>query len=142
MAIIIPLLLGVLFGFGILISGMGDPMKVQNFFDIAGTWDPSLAFVMGGALLITVPGYHFLFKRGKPVLAERFSLPTRSDIDMPLIAGSVVFGIGWGIPGFCPGAVLPAVGTGNMAVIIFCLSMLSGMAASKAFRSRSQNAAT
>ena len=134
MAIVLPFFIGILFGFGILISGMSNPTKVQNFFDVTGTWDPSLAFVMGGALLVTIPGYQLLFKRKKPILSEKFNLPTRKDIDSPLIFGSILFGIGWGISGYCPGAVLPAVGTGNTATIIFCLAMLGGMMIAKIIR--------
>ena len=134
MAIVLPFFIGILFGFGILISGMSNPTKVQNFFDITGTWDPSLAFVMGGALLVTIPGYQWLFKRKKPFLSEKFNLPTRKDIDSPLIFGSILFGIGWGISGYCPGAVLPAVGMGNTSTIIFCLAMLGGMIIAKTIR--------
>ena len=87
---------GLIFGCGILISGMGDPAKVLNFFDIAGTWDPSLAFVMGGALLVAAIGYRLVFRMQGPLLANTFSLPTRKDIDGKLVGGSAVFGVGWG----------------------------------------------
>lgn len=103
---------GLLFGCGILISGMGNPAKVLNFFDLAGTWDPSLAFVMGGALLVTAIGYRLVFRMGRPLLAEAFSLPTRTDLDLKLIGGSAVFGIGWGLSGFCPGGLIPVLGLG------------------------------
>ncbi|MHA7775287.1 DUF6691 family protein [Roseibium sp. M-1] len=103
---------GLLFGCGILISGMGNPAKVLNFFDIAGTWDPSLAFVMGGALLVTAIGYRLVFRMKQPLLAQAFSLPTRTDLDLKLIGGSAVFGIGWGLSGFCPGGLIPVIGLG------------------------------
>lgn len=93
---------GLIFGVGISISGMANPAKVLNFFDIAGTWDPSLAFVMGGALIVTFIGYRFVLKRPAPFMSDGFQLPTRRDLDLPLIGGSAVFGIGWGIAGFAP----------------------------------------
>ena len=104
--------IGLLFGCGILISGMGDPAKVLNFFDVAGTWDPSLAFVMGGALLVTAIGYRLVFRMNTPLLAQGFNLPSRTDLDAKLIGGSVVFGIGWGLSGFCPGGLVPVLGLG------------------------------
>src|SRR5690554_6786649 len=97
------LLIGLVFGAGIALSGMSNPAKILNFFDFAGTWDPSLAFVMGGALAVTAIGYVFVLKRPMPVFDRMFHLPTRRDIDGPLVAGSALFGIGWGIAGFCPG---------------------------------------
>ena len=103
---------GLLFGCGILISGMGDPAKVLNFFDVAGTWDPSLAFVMGGALLVTAIGYRLVFRMNTPLLAQGFNLPSRTDLDAKLIGGSAVFGIGWGLSGFCPGGLVPVLGLG------------------------------
>lgn len=104
--------IGLLFGCGILISGMGDPAKVLNFFDVAGTWDPSLAFVMGGALLVTAIGYRLVFRMNTPLLAQGFNLPSRTDLDAKLIGGSAVFGIGWGLSGFCPGGLVPVLGLG------------------------------
>lgn len=103
---------GLLFGCGILISGMGNPAKVLNFFDVAGTWDPSLAFVMGGALMVTAIGYQLIFKMQQPFLASQFSLPTKTDLDAKLIGGSALFGFGWGLSGFCPGGLVPVVGLG------------------------------
>lgn len=117
---------GLLFGCGILISGMGNPAKVLNFFDFAGTWDPSLAFVMGGALLVTAIGYRLVFRMHTPLLAETFSLPTRTDLDMKLIGGSAVFGIGWGLSGFCPGGLIPVLGLG-IEPIITALAIAAGI---------------
>ncbi|MFT5786250.1 MAG: putative membrane protein YedE/YeeE [Ascidiaceihabitans sp.] len=124
-------LIGLVFGVGIAISGMANPAKVLNFFDLAGTWDPSLAFVMGGALIVTFIGYRFVLKRPAPLLSVSFQLPTRRDLDMPLIAGSAVFGVGWGIAGFCPGGALPALGTGRMEVFAFVAALLVGIFAAK-----------
>lgn len=97
MRLFICYLIGLIFGVGISISGMANPAKVINFFDLAGAWDPSLAFVMGGALVVTFIGYQFVLKRPAPMLGDGFKLPTRSDLDLPLIGGSAVFGIGWGL---------------------------------------------
>ncbi|WP_436011236.1 DUF6691 family protein [Rhizobium sp. LjRoot254] len=122
------LLIGAIFGLGIVISGMGNPAKVQNFFDLAGTWDPSLAFVMGGALAVALPGYALIFRRRQePVLEPAFSLPTRSTIDARLVGGSAVFGIGWGIVGFCPGGAIPVIGLLDPSVFIFVAAMIAGM---------------
>ncbi|MGJ8596266.1 DUF6691 family protein [Sulfitobacter sp.] len=134
MKLIFSYLCGLIFGVGIAISGMANPAKVLNFFDISGTWDPSLAFVMGGALIVTFIGYRFVLKRPAPTFAETFQLPTRSDLDLPLIGGSAVFGVGWGIAGFCPGGALPALGTGRSEVFIFVAALLVGIIAAKALQ--------
>ncbi len=137
MRLVLSYLIGLVFGVGISISGMANPAKVLNFFDVAGTWDPSLAFVMGGALIVTALGYRFILRRPSPMLATSFQLPTRRDLDMPLIGGSAVFGIGWGIAGFCPGGALPALGTGRSEVFIFVAALLVGIIAAKALQSMS-----
>ncbi|MEO1745529.1 MAG: DUF6691 family protein [Pseudomonadota bacterium] len=124
----VTLFAGALFGVGIAISGMANPAKVINFFDIAGTWDPSLIFVMGGALITTFIGYRMVFgTRSAPLFAPSFSLPTKRDIDLPLVGGSAVFGVGWGISGFCPGGALPALGLGHFEVPIFVAAMAAGI---------------
>lgn len=121
-------LIGALFGLGIVVSGMGNPAKVLNFFDLAGTFDPSLIFVMAGALAVAVPGYALIFRRRqKPVFGETFVLPKAKIIDRKLIGGSAVFGIGWGIAGFCPGAAIPALGLGHSSALIFVAAMLVGI---------------
>ena len=136
-------LIGAIFGIGIAISGMANPAKVVNFFDIAGTFDPSLIFVMGGALVTAFIGYRLIFATRKaPFLAATFSLPTRKDIDLPLVGGSAVFGIGWGISGFCPGGAIPALGYGEMDVVYFVASMALGIIAAQALRSRRARLAT
>ncbi|MDA5094533.1 YeeE/YedE family protein [Aliiroseovarius sp. KMU-50] len=118
---------GLIFGLGISISGMANPAKVLNFFDVAGIWDPSLGFVMGGALLVTIPGYRLVFKRTHPVFSEVFSLPGTQLIDRKLVLGSATFGLGWGLAGFCPGAALPVLSTGNQDVLIFMISLVAGL---------------
>ena len=120
-------LIGLIFGTGISVSGMANPAKVLNFFDVAGTWDPSLAFVMGGAVIVTFLGYRCVLKRPMPMMEERFHLPTSRVIDTRLLGGSAVFGIGWGIAGFCPGGALPALGTGSIAVFIFVGAAIAGI---------------
>ncbi|WP_295809878.1 DUF6691 family protein [uncultured Nitratireductor sp.] len=126
---------GLLFGTGIALSGMINPAKVLNFFDIAGTWDPSLAFVMGGGLAVAALGYRLLFGvREKPLLAERFQLPTRNDLDPQLIGGAAVFGIGWGIAGFCPGAAIPALGLGYADTLVFLASLIAGILVAKGLK--------
>lgn len=133
-AIVASGLIGLIFGAGIAISGMANPAKVLNFFDIAGTWDPSLAFVMGGALAVTALGYAFVLKRPRPLLDKTFHLPQRKTIDTPLVAGSVVFGIGWGIAGFCPGGSIPALGLGEPDAFVFVASMVLGIIAARMMR--------
>jgi uncharacterized membrane protein YedE/YeeE len=110
---------------------MANPAKVINFFDIAGTWDPSLAFVMGGALIVTGVGYRIVFGRERPIFEGRFVLPTARNLDARLIGGSAVFGVGWGIAGFCPGGALPALGTGRIEVILFTAALILGIFAAK-----------
>lgn len=128
MRFLIVFLIGALFGADIALSGMANPAKVLNFFDLAGSFDPSLAFVMAGALAVAAPGYALLFRmRDKPLFDQSFRLPKASAIDAKLIGGSAVFGIGWGIAGFCPGASIPALGLGHASAAIFVAALLVGI---------------
>ncbi|MEM8800917.1 MAG: DUF6691 family protein [Pseudomonadota bacterium] len=120
-------LIGLIFGVGISISGMANPAKVLNFFDIVGSWDPSLIFVMGGALVTTFIGYRLILGRAAPLFEGSFSLPTARNLDANLIGGSALFGIGWGISGFCPGGALPALGTGRWEVFVFTAALIAGI---------------
>ena len=120
-------LLGLLFGIGLIVSGMSNPAKVLNFLDLAGTWDPSLAFVMGGAVLVAFFGYRIVLKREMPIMGAKFDVPTRTDIDMRLIVGPALFGVGWGLGGFCPGPALTAIGLAATGTLIFVPAMLLGM---------------
>lgn len=122
------LLCGLLFGAGLALSGMINPAKVLNFLDFAGTWDPTLAFVMGGALIVAVPGFALVRRRGAPLLTGRLHLPERRDLDPRLIGGAVLFGLGWGLAGFCPGPALAALSTGTGLAAVFVVAMLAGMA--------------
>ena len=128
--------IGLIFGIGISISGMANPAKVINFFDIAGTWDPSLAFVMGGALAVAAVIYRQVFRAPKPVLDTTFHVPTGRVIDRRLIVGSATFGVGWGLSGFCPGGAIPALGTGRAEVVIFFAAMAGGIALSRLYLTR------
>ena len=125
-------LIGLIFGIGILISGMANPAKVLNFFDVAGNWDPSLILVMGGALAVTFIGYRIVLRRPAPIIDATFHLPDNPRIDARLLGGAAVFGVGWGIAGFCPGAAIPALGTGRFEVIVFVAALVAGIFAAKA----------
>ncbi len=120
-------LIGLIFGTGILLGGMANPAKVLNFFDIAGTWDPSLAFVMGGALAVTSVGYAGVFRRPAPLLDRRFQGPAAARIDGRHIGGAATFGIGWGIAGFCPGGALPVALFGGTDVALFIAALIVGI---------------
>ncbi len=125
---LVNLFAGALFGLGLAISGMVDPQKVIGFLDVAGDWDPTLAFVMGGALLVTIPAFRLIFKRPRPVLADEFELPTKKGLDTRLLGGSALFGVGWGLSGFCPGPAVTALTTGLTPVFAFVVAMIAGMA--------------
>ncbi len=131
MSFLVNLALGLLFGAGLVVSGMSDPAKVLNFLDLAGTWDPSLAFVMGGAVLVAFVGYRLVLSRGRPINAESFHLPTRNDIDLRVTVGPAIFGVGWGLGGFCPGPALTALGLGATGTLAFVPAMLLGMWAAR-----------
>ena len=136
MRILISAIAGLVFGLGLIISGMSDPAKVQNFLDLFGTWDPSLAFVMAGAIAVTFAGYRLAFGRGRPLLTDAFSLPTKAAIDSPLVIGAALFGVGWGLSGFCPGPAivsLPLLATGTL---VFVPAMLVGMLLARALQTR------
>ena len=127
----IAFLSGLIFGFGALISGMANPAKVLSFFDIAGQWDPSLALVMASALAITFLGYQLVFRRPAPVLSTEYLLPGAKDIDRSIVIGAVLFGIGWGLSGLCPGPALAAMVHGGQSVATFVFAMLTGVATAK-----------
>jgi uncharacterized protein len=133
---LVALFAGLIFGLGLIISGMADPAKVKNFLDIAGSWDPSLAFVMGGAIAIAMPGFRLVTRASRPMFADRFHMPTRTDIDGRLIAGAGLFGIGWGLGGFCPGPALTALPLAATGTLYFVPAMLLGMIAAKQFGRR------
>jgi len=119
---------GLLFSLGLIVSGMTNPAKVIGFLDIFGNWDLSLAFVMVGGILVTSIGFRILKKLEKPVYAMAFSIPTRKDIDQPLVVGAAIFGVGWGLVGLCPGPAVAALVIAPNVALVFFMSMLAGMA--------------
>ena len=127
MAVFTSLLAGLVFGLGLLVSGMANPAKVLGFLDLAGRWDPSLAFVMGGAVAVGVVAFLFASKRTVSLIGLEMKLPTARHIDRRLVVGSTVFGIGWGVAGFCPGPALVALGMGEAKAVAFVVAMLLGM---------------
>ncbi len=118
---------GLLFGLGLILSGMTDPGKVLGFLDLAGAWDPSLAFVMGGAILVGVVGYAVAGRRSNTLLGGAIDLPKNREIDQRLIGGALLFGVGWGIAGFCPGPALVSLGSAQPKALVFVLAMAAGM---------------
>ena len=126
---IVALLAGMLFGVGLAVSGMVNPAKVVGFLDVAGgEWDPTLIFVMGGALLVTIPAFRMILKRARPILAGGFALPSKSAVDRRVLGGATLFGVGWGLSGFCPGPAVAAMVTGLWPVFAFVGAMVGGMA--------------
>ena len=117
---------GLLFGLGLSLGGMTQPAVVLGFLDIFGAWDPRLVFVMAGAVLTTAVGYRLLLRRPRPLLAERFQWPTLRRIDVRLVGGAALFGIGWGIAGYCPGPALASLGAGVPALLVLVACMIAG----------------
>lgn len=124
------LLAGVIFAAGLILSGMTQPAKVIGFLDIGGRWDPSLAFVMGGAVLVHAVAYRLILRRRAPLFEARFHVPSRRDLDLRLIAGAVLFGIGWGLAGYCPGPALVSL-TAGWPALLFVAAMVAGMFAER-----------
>src|SRR6188508_2006805 len=125
--IIAPLLCGLIFGTGLLVSGMVQPTKVLAFLDIFGAWDPSLAVVMASALAVAVPGFMLASRRSQPWLAQQYFWPGKVAIDVPLVSGAALFGIGWGLVGLCPGPALENLATLSPGIIVFVVAMAAGM---------------
>lgn len=132
---------GLLFGLGLCVSGLIDPAKVQSFLDVAGDWDPSLAITMASAVFVTGVGYRMAFGRGKPLFAGTFQIPPAGKVDRRLVAGALIFGIGWGLVGFCPGPAVAALSVSAEPALWFVLAMLAGMAAARWFVSHTPVAA-
>ncbi|WP_426341662.1 YeeE/YedE family protein [Pseudoduganella sp. S-14] len=122
------LLAGLLFGIGLIVSGMTNPARIIGFLDLFGKWDPSLAFVMGGALLVGTLAFRFASKRQRALLGNPMNIPTKRDIDRRLVLGNLTFGIGWGLAGYCPGPAVASLATGGSKPWIFFIAMLGGMA--------------
>ena len=134
--LVVPLLSGTIFGAGLTIGGMTDPARVRGFLDLFGDWDPTLAFVMGGAVLVMAIAWAIQRRMQRPAFAEGFALPERSDITLTLVGGSALFGVGWGIAGLCPGPGFAALAIAPAPAAIFLAAMLAGMAAARLFEAR------
>ena len=131
MQIALTFVASLLFGLGLLVSGLANPAKVQNFLDVAGAWDPSLALTMAAAVTTTALGYAVIFKRARPILAEAFQLPAATEIDGKLLLGASLFGVGWGLVGYCPGPAIVALPIGGYQTTIFLAAMLTAMFAAR-----------
>ncbi len=127
MNILSAFVVGLVFGFGLILSGMTDPSKVLGFLDIAGTWDPSLAVVMGGAVLVSSVGFFLASSRTRAVLGDEMRVPAATQIDRRLVLGGLAFGAGWGLAGYCPGPAVASLFTGMVEPVIFVAAMLAGM---------------
>ncbi|MDD2977166.1 YeeE/YedE family protein [Aquabacterium sp.] len=123
---LVSLVAGVVFGLGLAVAEMTNPLKVLDFLDLAGNWDPSLAFVMGGAVLVTLVAFRFVLRRPVPLYGDRFHLPTLTQLDRKLLGGAALFGIGWGLAGYCPGPALATILSGNSETWLFVPAMLVG----------------
>ena len=129
-------LAGLLFGLGLLLAGMADPAKVLAFLDLAGAWDPSLALVMGGGIAAALLPFTLAKRRQRSLTGCPMQLPSKRQPDRALVVGSLLFGIGWGIAGICPGPAVVVLGSGNAAILPFCLAMLAGMGLFRWYESR------
>lgn len=135
--IIASFLSGLIFGAGLLISGMTEPEKVLGFLDIFGAWDATLAFVMAGAVAVAAVGFALARRRGAPFLAAKYRWPTRSDLDAPLVTGAVLFGVGWGLVGICPGPAIVNLAGLSVPIIVFVAAMIFGMIGFELWRAQS-----
>ena len=127
MQILISFTVGLVFGIGLIVAGMTDPARVLGFLDLAGAWNPSLALVMGGAILVALPAFAVARQRQRTLLGAPLQLPTSSRIDRRLVFGALAFGVGWGLAGLCPGPALALLASGNGKVLLFVASMVAGM---------------
>ncbi|TVQ44449.1 MAG: YeeE/YedE family protein [Gloeocapsa sp. DLM2.Bin57] len=133
------LISGILFGFGLGLSQMVDRDRVLGFLDVTGNWDPTLLFVLGGAVGVTLISFRLILRSSYPLFASRFELPTKKDVDLPLILGAAIFGIGWGISGYCPGPALTALVLGILNPILFLISFILGSLGCQVYLSRNVN---
>lgn len=127
MQIFMALIVGLLFGTGLIVSGMANPAKVLGFLDLTGRWDPSLAFVMAGAVLVGLAGFHVALRRERALLGDPMRLPAATAIDRRLVLGGLAFGVGWGLAGYCPGPALASLAIGGAKPLIFSAAMVAGM---------------
>jgi uncharacterized membrane protein YedE/YeeE len=134
LVLIFSLVAGVIFGIGLTVADMINPARILNFLDVAGSWDPTLLFVMAGAVSVTALGYKLAFARTKPLIGDKFNLPTRKQVDLALVGGSALFGVGWGLTGICPGPGFTNLVTLQPKVLLFIAAMLVGMTFAKSWR--------
>jgi uncharacterized membrane protein YedE/YeeE len=127
--LVVAAIAGIVFGVGLAISGMADPSRVLGFLDVTGSWDPSLAFVMGGAIAVHAPIVHWLRRRGRPWIGDRLDLTDRTLIDRRLVGGAALFGVGWGLAGYCPGPAVIAAAAARPSALLLLVGMIAGMAA-------------
>ena len=137
--VLISFLCGLVFGVGLIVSQMSNPAKIIGFLDISGQWDPSLAFVMGGAVAVFAIAYRLALRRHAPLFDKSFLVPEKIRLDKPLIVGSLIFGVGWGLAGFCPGPAIVSSGFGDPRVWVFVVAMLAGMFLLRVLRRRPAN---
>ena len=136
MHVLVAFIVGLTFGIGLIVSGMTDPSKVTGFLDLAGEWDPSLAFVMVGAIAVGFPAFRLAARRERSLLGEAMRLPTATGIDRRLVLGSLAFGAGWGLAGYCPGPALASLAIGGAKALVFTIAMVAGMALFETFEER------
>lgn len=136
MQLLYALLAGIVFGAGLTLSDMVNPARVLNFLDVAGNWDPTLMFVMAGGLAVTALGYRFVFRRSACALGDKFDLPSQQRVDVPLVGGAAVFGVGWGLAGICPGPALTDLVTLDPKILLFVAAMVVGMIGANSWRVR------
>jgi uncharacterized protein len=146
MPVLFQFIVGLVFGLGLLLSGMSNPEKVLNFLDLAairsGSWDPSLILVMAGAVGVSFAGFRLVFRLPRPLLGDRFHLPLSQTLDRRIVTGPAIFGIGWGLAGICPGPAFVALGYGSPAIVLFVIAMMTGMAGARMLASRQRSFAT
>jgi uncharacterized membrane protein YedE/YeeE len=134
--VVVAFAIGIVFALGLAVSEMVNPARVIGFLDVAGQWDPTLLLVMVGALAVTVPAFPLILRRSAPLLADRFSLPAKTSLDQSLLLGAAIFGVGWGIGGFCPGPALAALASGSANVLMFVAAMVLGQWLATRFQKR------
>ena len=136
MHVLVAFIVGLTFGIGLIVSGMTDPSKVTGFLDLAGDWDPSLAVVMGGAIAVGFPAFRLAARRERSLLGQAMRLPAATRIDRRLVLGSLAFGAGWGLAGYCPGPALASLAIGGAKALVFTIAMVAGMVLFETFEKR------
>ena len=136
MPLLFSMLAGMIFGAGLTLSDMVNPARILNFLDVAGSWDPTLIFVMAGGFAVTMLGYKIVFRRKSPLFGDKFNLPIQQQVDLPLVGGAALFGVGWGLAGICPGPALTDIAVFEPKVFLYIAAMLVGMIVARTFQGR------